>query len=748
MQGKRGGHMKKIFRNSIVSFLLSYILILVVPLLIVSYGFQKAFRIVENNLKVTHINMLQRSADVIENEFVNMESMALQMANSTSILEAASQKKGEADYIEMMVAALSDFTLYLNYQDIELLQSSRAYIYFRNTDLVMFEKSYYKPEIFKTYLKEWGIDYEQWRADMADEAFVVPVFRKNGNSFEYAFPFSKGMFGDRQGVIVFRVNENAIFQKMKFINNLENQDTYLVEILDDSGEQLWVSNTLEEFPKLEPEELQKGYIEKDGLIIISVRSDNLGWYYVLALPVKESLSELLVLKNTVMLLMCAAICGSIILAVIQAVRKGKPVNVALHALTPEGEAPEQYANLGTAVSDIVRRHEDVLREVEENKISLQKGFFDDLLKAEFSTEAQLKAGALKVGLDIDNQIYQTAYIQIFAENDFSTVDGQTLNEIRVISQLMKNYLRKLCDHNVWFHKKNYNSEIAIFAIDHLEEDVYELIKKTKEWMMREGHIEISSGIGGTCNNLLLIWRSMEEARVALENCTRENPIVSYHAELIDSNAYYFPSIAEDKLEECLRSGQWQEAKDILALLETENCVNRRLHRTQLIKLNQRLMDVMGRTWKADKLQEQAFWINEVLLEPEISQTEYFHRLRQMCRKICNDNVEKKQEQRSQLVKEIMQYIRAHYCESDMGLSKVGSEFRMSESYLSTVFKEQSGGNFADYIETLRIEKACGLLQDKELTINDVAEMVGYNSVQSFRRAFKRVKGVSPKELRI
>ncbi len=739
--------MKRILRNSVFRFLLSYMLVLVIPLLIVSYGFQKAFQIVENNLKVTCVNMLQHSADVIENEFVGMESMALQMANSTSILEAASQKRGDDNYIEMMMSALLDFTLQLNYQDIELMESDGAYIYFRNTDLVMFEKSYYKPEIFKTYLNNWGIDYEKWREDMTDEAFVVPVFRKSGNGFEYAFPFSKGMFGERQGVIVFRVDEEAVARKMEFINNLENLETYLVEILDASGEQLWVSNTLEQFPELAPEELQSGYAEKDGLSIISVRSDNLGWYYVLALPVKESLSELLMLKNTILFLMVAAILGSMVLSMVQAVRKGKPVDLALQALTPEGEAPEQYANLGTAVSDIVRRHADVLREVEKNKFSLQKSFFDDLLKAEFSTEAQLKTSALKVGVDIDNQIYQTAYIQIFAENDFSTVDEQTLSEIRVISQLMKNYMRKLCNQNVWFHKKNYNSEIAIFAIDHMEEDVVEIIGRTREWMIREGQIEITSGIGGTCNNLLLIWRSMEEARVALENCTREDPIVNYHSELIDSNTCYFPSIAEDKLEECLRSGQWQETKDILSLLETENCVNRHLHRAQLIKLNRKLMDVLGGVWKAEKLQEQAFWINEVLLQPEISQTEYFHRLRQMCRKVCNDNVEKKQEQRGRLVQEIKEYIRAHYCESDMGLSKVGSEFRMSESYLSTVFKEQSGGNFADYIETLRIEKACGLLQDKELTINDVAEMVGYNSVQSFRRAFKRVKGVSPKELR-
>ena len=83
----------------------------------------------------------------------------------------------------------------------------------------------------------------------------------------------------------------------------------------------------------------------------------------------------------------------------------------------------------------------------------------------------------------------------------------------------------------------------------------------------------------------------------------------------------------------------------------------------------------------------------------------------------------------------------------MGLARVGSQFRMSESYLSTLFKEQSGGNFGDFLETLRIEKACELLQDKTIIVTKVAEEVGYNSVQSFRRAFKRVKGVSPKEQR-
>lgn len=739
--------MKKLIKNPIARFMISYITIFVVPLAIVSAGFQIAFNIVENNLKVTHTNMLQRSADMIENELVDVESVALQMASDNKIQGLASMQRSDSNYISTALDALGNFSLYLNYKEIDLLNSQKAYIYFRNTNLVLYEKSYYKPELFRTYLNTWDVDYDQWYGEMTGTDVIIPAFRRNGDGFEYILPFSRYMFGDQLGVIVLRVDSDVVARKMSFYNDLESRELCMVEILDERGEQLWASHPAAEFPELSFEELESGYLERDGQSIIVAKSEKVDLYYVLMIPVKESLAQLATLKNIVLGLVMAAVAVGILLAVIQSVSKGRPVNEALQALTMEGAEPEQYANLGTAVSEIVKKHEDVLREMEQNKFSLKKTFFDDLLKAEFSTEAQLRGEAKKAGVDIDNQFYQTAYIQFFAGNDFSMVDEQTMNEIRVLSHLMKNHLRESCGPNVWFHKKDYNSEIAVFAIDNMEEDVVDIIRQTKEWVMEEGHVEIISGIGGTCNNLLLIWRSMEEARIALENCSREKPVLTYRADLVKSDEYYFPKIAEDKLGESILSGQWQETKDILSLLEMENCVKRKLRRTQFIKLNQKFMDILGGAWSREEFQENAIWINELLMQPEIPEQEYFQRLRQLYRRVCSDNVEKKQEQKRQMVEEIKEYIRAHYCESDMGLARVGREFRVSENYLSFLFKEQSGENFGDFVETLRIERACELLQDKTIMVNEVAEEVGYNSVQSFRRAFKRVMGVSPKEQR-
>ena len=81
-----------------------------------------------------------------------------------------------------------------------------------------------------------------------------------------------------------------------------------------------------------------------------------------------------------------------------------------------------------------------------------------------------------------------------------------------------------------------------------------------------------------------------------------------------------------------------------------------------------------------------------------------------------------------------------------GLAMVSEQFGLSEGYLSALFKEEMNVNFADYLEDLRMKEACRLLKEGGL-VADIAERTGYNSVQSFRRAFKRVLGVSPSEYR-
>ena len=100
-----------------------------------------------------------------------------------------------------------------------------------------------------------------------------------------------------------------------------------------------------------------------------------------------------------------------------------------------------------------------------------------------------------------------------------------------------------------------------------------------------------------------------------------------------------------------------------------------------------------------------------------------------------------------LMNKIKRYIESNYMDQNLCLYKVSSEFNLSEGYFTHLFKEQTDINFTDYLEKIRLDNAYILLKNPDLNITEIAEMVGYNSAQSFRRAFKRLFGVSPTDVR-
>ncbi|MCD8068405.1 MAG: hypothetical protein LUE87_05885, partial [Lachnospiraceae bacterium] len=612
--------MKKILKNPVIRFWCSYLLVLCFAVIIISVGFQQAFELVESHLKSMYINMLQRTVDSFENDLTDIESISLQIANDTAILEMAAKEKGQDDYIVTAIEAVDRYALYVSYQSIDLLNNKQMYLYYPKTDLVLFQGSYYKTDIFRAYVEdEWGESWEEWYARMRETSVTVPSYRQTADGFEYVFPFSNNLFGDREGTIVFRVSGSAISSKLKFTAADLSAEAYPAAILDQAGELIWCSGEEETFIALTLEELNSGYLEKNDLSVMIVQSETRGWYFVLLVPMEEVLSEFMVLRNSVILLVTAALLGSILISLVVSHRNGKPINEVMEALALGSDTVEEYSyqNLGTVVSEMVMRHAHMLREAENNKPPLQKVFFSDLLKGGFSNEEQLKTEAQKAGLEIENQVYQVALVRLFSENDFYSADEQTLNDVGVLLEIMKNRLSESADGMVWFYRENYNTMAVIFSVDHLTNDVWQLVHETREWFLKECQVEPVWGIGGTCRDLLLLWHSLEEAQLALQFSGRTEPVRMYRTELIDSNAFYFPAAAQERLTDFLISGQWKEAKEILEVLETENCSLRDLSRSQFIRLSRVFTELLNSTWKQENFDDVILDLNELLMEPQI-----------------------------------------------------------------------------------------------------------------------------------
>lgn len=94
------------------------------------------------------------------------------------------------------------------------------------------------------------------------------------------------------------------------------------------------------------------------------------------------------------------------------------------------------------------------------------------------------------------------------------------------------------------------------------------------------------------------------------------------------------------------------------------------------------------------------------------------------------------------LKEILEYIQIHYKE-EMDLQSLAETFGFNYSYLSAYFNSHMGEGLSEYLNRIRIEKACSYLGRKEYSIAQVSAMVGYSDHSYFCRVFKKVTGKTP-----
>ncbi|HJA93118.1 MAG TPA: AraC family transcriptional regulator [Candidatus Eisenbergiella merdipullorum] len=96
---------------------------------------------------------------------------------------------------------------------------------------------------------------------------------------------------------------------------------------------------------------------------------------------------------------------------------------------------------------------------------------------------------------------------------------------------------------------------------------------------------------------------------------------------------------------------------------------------------------------------------------------------------------------------MLDYIQTHYQNSNLTFEEVASVGGISKSYLSKLFRAKLDMSYIEYLILVRMDKACILLRTTDISVNEIATMVGYANVPSFRRTFKDRYGISASEYR-
>lgn len=133
--------------------------------------------------------------------------------------------------------------------------------------------------------------------------------------------------------------------------------------------------------------------------------------------------------------------------------------------------------------------------------------------------------------------------------------------------------------------------------------------------------------------------------------------------------------------------------------------------------------------------------------PSATPEENIGMLLSAARSLCDITNTGKRSHNGQLLERILSYIESHFSDSELCNAAIADHVGISEKYLCSFVKEQTGRTVSDLLQSKRVGYAHSLLVSSPKPINDIWQMAGFSSHNTFYKTIRRVYGLSPSELR-
>lgn len=466
-------------------------------------------------------------------------------------------------------------------------------------------------------------------------------------------------------------------------------------------------------------------INNRKMLITYTVSEGNGWKYVSAQPYSVVLSPV----NTLLYITVATFAAAIILGVTLALRLAWRHTVSINELVSDKEKLSEY----------VSKQIPYIRKVLLDKLLI--GSFGDMDIDELSPLININASS-----------YCTVIIKlIYMEGlpDTKLIDGPAGNLIlidRIVKELLKG---RAMNHElsqdmlaiVLFYDRVFDADMRF-----LYDDV-EMIKKR---ISEIGIDYFIMAVGGVCSCVQDISRSYADAMELIKRAPLNTGglILSSSHDIVDRGSIHYSDNMYFRLEQYIKGGNGDEAVKELEELYRINYEINHIDMTMHTLLMNNVAYDLSKIF--DSLQLDGNHTERLLSLINNNDTDIksiFYGFETICLDVCSIINEKRGDRKKQLAENMKIFIDENYPDSNLSMTMLSRKFNMSETYLSMIFKDVFFEHCSAYIQRIRMEQASVLLKDGSISINQICAMVGYNSVNTFDKAFKRYYGMPPSSAR-
>lgn len=298
-----------------------------------------------------------------------------------------------------------------------------------------------------------------------------------------------------------------------------------------------------------------------------------------------------------------------------------------------------------------------------------------------------------------------------------------------------------------------DNRYAVILLNHSAETEFaQLCEQMQTLLSAKLDIPISVGIGGCYVGAALMSRTYREANDALKygQIFTPNQVVPYSNEMVvQKTAWQIDEALLSQLSFCVKAGLDEKAIHAAReLLDGGRGAQIALQRYRMLAI-----DIVTNAFNAAAdigLDYESFYSDAkpyITLTSLPSQDEIDERVFHTIKKIADQIRLKRTQQSQKSFSEIEQYIRENYADPELSLTSVAEQFYFNPSYLSRIFKKQTGQHFSEFLYRIRMKKAVELACETEQKSYQIASAVGIRDANYFSICFKKFTGKTISEYR-
>ncbi|GGA10181.1 hypothetical protein GCM10008018_64520 [Paenibacillus marchantiophytorum] len=758
----------RIFRR----FLISYIIILIIPSIAGYMSYRTAISVTQSISIENKVTQLQKSQEILERRIAEVESFTRQLAlNQDLSLLLTENLVDEKANVYGIWKISRDIKAYSQTNDF----LKHFYIYLKNFNVIITPgNAYFRPEHYYLTSHYTNLTLEQWKSTILDkthrsEMMPLSPFMNNGTqtsvmTFMQSLPLDS--FNDSAPATVVTILDEQTINGL--LSGLRDPDGGWTYISDAQGHTLSLQGInqqeieqLSSDKRLNKEEMSQFY--QDDLVI-TIRSEQSGWVYRAGIPRHNLMENANKIKYITWSVTGVALFIGLIVGFMLSYRNSAPINRLLGVMKEQFGKDEtlgrnEYDFLQGNISHILTNNKRLETELNRQLPLIRDAFLKRLIAGEFQSKEEIASAAAQADTGLNMSVGFTGILQI---NGYSGMDSvEILNELNAARLILKQILLE-SGRRLDIHMTDLGSDriVAIFtpAIqEELEEVRKEDIEQLLTWLadtaFGEYRITITAAMSDPFASILEVSHAYEQARQALEYAVYMNRkgMVWFSETRIESNTYYYPIDVELRLISTIRAGDVEEAERIVQSIMEQNTQNRELSMEMKHQFIGELKGTLLKLLDQKALMESPMFekMKDRIIGIQTQEgTEVISReITEIIVAMCGLISSKKSDIHIKTVKQINDYIGEMYADPDLNLYRIAEKVERPEKYISQLFKEVTGTNLSDHLEKVRMDHAAELLKHNEYNVDEIAIHVGYNSSHSFRRAFKRVMGVSPTTFR-